>query len=249
MYSSTDASSRLVTMLTEQKTSILFFSLFVAGRCKQRVNMLISECFWQLLMRPLQDGMKCNDCKNCAKYSFKLDCHWQLWNNWIWSPSYSVGHVCEKHFEKRFFFFPFLSSKSFFPVVAFLPVSSSLPSPQQHFRTRVILSQQHLMYIWPLMLSLHVPEPKAQLKPSRHPSLSLRGPRRFAFCEALLCTSSHFFPSHLCPGAPPAVCTSPLSLPSYYTIVTGHKTGLLHALCLAWAQLALLFYTVSFLQR
>lgn len=114
MYSSPDASSRLVTMLTEQKTSILFFSLFVAGRCKQRANMLISghlECFWQLLMRPLQDGMKCND---CAKYSFKLDCHWQLWSNWIWSPSYYVGHVCEKHFEKRFFFLLFFPLNLFF---------------------------------------------------------------------------------------------------------------------------------------
>lgn len=192
MYSSTDASSRLVTMLTEQKTSISFFSLFVAGRCKQRANMLISghlECFCQLLMRPLQDGMKCNDWKNCATYSFKLNCHFEttgfdplliLWAMW-------------KAFWEKIFFPPFLSSKSFFPVVAFLPVSSSLPSAQQHFRTRVILSQQHLMYIWPLMLSLHVPEPKAQLKPSRHPSPSLHGPRRFAFCEALLCTSSHFF--------------------------------------------------------
>lgn len=52
-----------------------------------------------------------------------------------------------KSILRKDFFFPFLSSKSFFPVVAFLPVSSSLPSPQQHFRTRVILSQQHLMYI------------------------------------------------------------------------------------------------------
>lgn len=76
-------------------------------------------------------------------------------------------------------------------------------------------------------------------------------PRTLSFC-LLRSSFVHiftFFPSHLCPGAPPAVCTAPLSLPSYYTNVTGHKTGLLRALCLAWAQLALLFYTVSFLRR
>lgn len=70
------------------------------------------------------------------------------------APSYSVGPVCEKHFEKGkkkgcFFFllFAFLFSKSFLPLVAFLPERSPLPFAQQRLHTRVILSQQRLMYI------------------------------------------------------------------------------------------------------
>lgn len=65
--------------------------------------------------------------------------------------------------------------------MAFLCLSSSLLSAQQPFPTWVDISQQYLMYIWPLMLSLHVPEPEAQLKlttpealpPSLEPTLCL----------------------------------------------------------------------------
>lgn len=113
--------------------------------------------------------------------------------------------------------------------MAFLPVSSSLPPAQQHFRMRVILSQQRLMYIWPLMLSLHVPKPKAQLKPSRHPSRLSADPVVLPFAKPF-CAHLHIFSVSSLPCCPPPVCSSPLSLASYYAIVTGHKAGLLCAL-------------------
>lgn len=107
--------------------------------------------------------------------------------------------------------------------------SSLLLCALRPFPTWVDISQQCLMYIWPLMLSLHVPEPEAQLKlttpealpPSLEPTpclfrLFLPHPLLFPSyivplgssprALLLLCASAPSSPPHL--WFPPPLCYS-----------------------------------------
>lgn len=100
--------------------------------------------------------------------------------------------------------------------MAFLGPSVSLPpSALRPFPTWVDISQQYLMYIWPLMLSPHVPEPEAQLKlttprPSKPPSnLPFVSPT--SFCLTHYFSSLTYFLSTL-PLLPSCHC-APLLFP------------------------------------
>lgn len=112
--------------------------------------------------------------------------------------------------------------------MAFLCLSSSLlVSALRPFPTWVDISQQCLMYIWPLMLSLRVPEPEAQLKlttlealpPALIPTLPQTHPLSLAplfvspITFPLLHTSSQLVSS--CPLATVHLCSS---LSSSFTI-------------------------------
>lgn len=91
--------------------------------------------------------------------------------------------------------------------MAFLCLSSSLlVSALRPFPTWVDISQQCLMYIWPLMLSLRVPEPEAQLK--------LTTPE--ALPPALIPTLPHTHP----PSNPPFVSCTSFCLTHYFSSLT-----------------------------
>lgn len=85
------------------------------------------------------------------------------------------------------------SSKMYLPPVAFLGLSSSFVSAQQPFPSWVDISQHYLMHIWPLMLSLCVLEPEAQLKLTTQRPFQPPGKPSFAFYTSFGLT--YYFPS------------------------------------------------------